>query len=268
MSGGVIRFLAAAVFSSGLIAADLRLGAFDSLRGQMSLALTPFRYAAELPQQLWSATGDYLSARSDLLAEKSELEERLSEQSARVQSLDFFVAQNDQLRALLNLKERIPGRWISADVRRETSQLRQSRIYLQLGVRDGVLPGMTVVDDAGIVGQVVRADAGRSAVNLLSNPRQWIATRVRRTGQLAIVRGAGDGEMEIYSMPGGADLRPGDQLIADGGAFPPGYPVGEVKTVSRGVRYLSASVSPSSDFYEHRTLLIYAEGLPLAEDRS
>ncbi len=200
---------------------------------------------------------DYFSSRAALLDEKKELEEKLLRQTVQISSLNFFVAQNDELRRLLALRERAPGDWTAADVRQETSQLQQDKIYLNRGVGDDVLPGMTVVDENGVVGQIVRAAADNSAVNLLVHPGQWIAARVRRTGQLAIVRGSG-GAMQIYSMPGNSDLRPGDELLAEGGVFPAGYPVGKVLSVSRGVRYLDASVAPASDFYGRRTLLVYA----------
>lgn len=264
--GGALRFLAAAVFSASLIFADLGLNLFGPLRGGMSLLLSPFRFAGALPSRTTEAVRDYFRGRTLLLEEKKSLEKQLLEQSVRISSLDFFVAQNRELRALLELKERLPGEWIAADVRQETSQLQQDRIYLNRGVNDGVLPGMTVVDERGVVGQVVRTAGDNSAVNLLVNSRQWISARVRRTGQLAIVRGGG-GTMEIYGMPGDSDLRPGDVLIADGGVFPDGYPVGEVAEVSRGVRYLSASVSPAADFYGRRTMLIYVAHLPRGDVR-
>lgn len=259
--GGFLRFIAAVLFSASLIVADLQFHAFDPLRGNMSLALVPFRYVGGLPAQTFTSIRDYFRGRTGLLEEKRKLEEQLLQQSVKIGSLDFFVDQNDELRTLLALKQRVPGEWIAADVRQETSQLQQDRIYLNRGVDDGVLPGMTVVDEQGVVGQVVRADGDNCAVNLLVNSRQWIAARVRRTGQLAIVRGTG-GNMEIYAMPGDSDLEVGDELIADGGVFPDGYPVGAVLDVSRGVRYLSASVAPASDFYDHRTLLIYVAQLP------
>ncbi|MBE8159017.1 MAG: rod shape-determining protein MreC [Betaproteobacteria bacterium] len=258
---GFLRCAAALLFSAGLSAADLQLHAFDSLRGGMSQILSPFRFAGELPLQTATAVGDYFGARAQLLQEKKELEEKLLRQTIRIESLDFHVDQNDELRGLLALKERVPGDWLAADVRQETSQLQQDKIYLNRGVSDGVLPGMTVVDELGVVGQIVRAGAHASAVNLLVHPRQWIAARVRRTGQLAIVRGNGGG-MEIYSMPANSDLAPGDKLIADGGVFPAGYPVGKVLSVRRGVRYLTAAVAPKSGFYRRRTLLIYLTRAP------
>ena len=260
-----VRLTIAVLVSATLMVADLHLQAFDSLRGGMSLVLTPFRDTAQIPWQVAAAVSDYFGARTRLLEEKRQLHERLLRQSVRISSLDFFVAQNDELRSMLSLQQRLAGDWIAADVRQETAQVQEDRIYLNRGVADGVLPGMTVVDEQGIVGQIVRADAKSSVVNLLANPGQWVAARVRRTGQLAIVRGAGGGEMQIYSMPDNADLTAGDELIADGGIFPAGYPVGTVTEVLHGVRYLSALVEPASDFYGPRTLLIYIKQLPQAE---
>lgn len=262
---GFLGFAAALSFSAALSAADLRFHAFESLRGGMSQILSPFRYAGELPLRAVSAARGYFGSRAELLRQNKELEEQLLRQTIRINSLNFYVEQNDELRAMLALRDRVPGDWIAADVRQETSQLQQDRIYLNRGAGDGVFPGMTVVDEQGVVGQIVRVGAADGAVNLLSHSRQWVAARVRRTGQLAIVRGGG-GAMEIYSMPANSDLEPGDELIADGGVFPAGYPVGKVSSVRRGVRYLTAPVAPASEFYGRRTLLIYKTEPPEAEE--
>jgi rod shape-determining protein MreC len=226
----------------------LRLQAFDALRGGMSLVLTPMRYTAELPTKISQAITDYFSSRQALLEEKMALEEQLLQQSVRISSLDFYVSQNNELRVLLDLKERLSGEWLVADVRRETSQLQSDRIYLDRGVNDGVLPGMTVVDRNGVVGQIVRADADNSAVNLLSHPRLWIAARVKRTGQLAIVRGTGGENMVVDSLASGANLRIGDELTADGGIFSVGYPECNQTRLSRGTLFIRAVIEHSSDF--------------------
>ena len=122
------------------------------------------------------------------------------------------------------------------------------RLSLDRGQRDGVLPGMAVVDEMGVVGQVVRVEADASVVNLVTDGEQWLACRVKRTGALTVVRGVGDGggELAVEFMNKDADLRIGDELIADGAAFPSGYPVGEVVSVDRpaGDIHLNARVRP------------------------
>ena len=260
----IFRFSLAALFSLSLVVADIKLQAFDSLRSHLSLFLTPFRYIGRLPTNIYEGAIFYVTSRQQLVEEKQQLEAQLLQQTIRMSSLDFFVAQNDELRSLLALRDRVDGAWIAADIRQETSLLQQNRIYLNKGVENGVLPGMGVVDENGVVGQVIRADSDNSALNLLAHPRQWIAVRVRRTGYFAIVRGTGGG-MEIYSIPSNADLQEGDELIADGGVFPSGYPVGVVSSITRGVRYLQASVTPASSFYGHRSLLVYVTQLPASE---
>ena len=252
-----MRFVAAAGFSVILIIADLYGQTLDSLRGDLSRALYPFRYTAELPKRAYVSARDYFLFRENLLAEKQALEEKLLRQTVKLNSLDFFVARNHELRTLMRLVPRLDGRWIAADVHPEIARIRQNQIYLNRGADDGALPGMTVVDEKGVVGQIVRVGASSSEVNLLSNTQQWIAVRVERTGQLAVVRGAND-ELEIDSMPSNADLRPGDVLRAEGGVFPGGYPVGTVREVSHGVRYVSARVQPTSGFYQRQILLIYS----------
>lgn len=253
-----LRFVAAVGVSVLLIIADVQWRAFDELRNDLSKVLQPFRYVAELPLRVYDEVREYFGFRENLINEKRALEEQLRQQTAQLNSLDYFVERYQEMRRMLNLSTKTLGdNWIAAEVRSELARIQQNNIYLNRGVDDGVLPGMTVLDEQGVVGQIVRVEANESEVNLLSNAQQWIAARVERTGHLVVVHGTGEDMLEIDSISGNADLRLGDLLRAEGGVFPPGYPVGTVEEISRGVRYLNAQVRPASDFYRRQVLLIY-----------
>lgn len=265
--GALVRFILSAVLGGALLYADIGLGAFDQLRGGMAAVLTPFRAVARFPENAMGAAAAHFRDREDLLAERDALNARIREMRVRANSLDFFAAQNDDMRRILNLRRGLGGEWIAAEVAAGGRRAFAGKISLDRGQRDGVLPGMAVVDEMGVVGQVARVEADAGVVNLITDGEQWLACRVKRTGALAVVRGVGDGggELAVEFMNKDADLRIGDQLIADGEAFPPGYPVGEVVSVDRppGDIHLSARVQPRAKFSENRILLIYASGAEL-----
>ena len=89
-----------------MIVADLHFDAFAELRGKMSVALTPFRAVADLPGKTYNTTTDYFSSRTNLVEERDGLREKLIRERVRLQSLDFFVTQNQRLRDILKLSER------------------------------------------------------------------------------------------------------------------------------------------------------------------
>ena len=263
--GGLLRFALCLLLGGALFYADSERGAFDELRGRMSVILAPFRAAARFPENLAAAASAHFRDREALLAERDALQAEIRKMRTRVNSLDFFAAQNDELRGMLRLRRRHEGEWIAAEVAGDGRRSSfAGRLSLDRGQRDGVLPGMAVVDELGVVGQVTRVEADASVVNLVVDGDQWLAARVRRTGALAVARGVGDGggELSIEFMSRDADLRIGDELAADGGAYPPGYPVGQVVSVDRpeGDIHLTARVRPRARFGENRVLLVYASG--------
>ncbi len=255
----LLRFFAALLFSCALIVSDLHFGAFAGARAQMSTLVAPFRLAAELPVRIADGARDYLAQRETLVRERDELRLLLAQEKVRLRSLDFFTAQNDELRARLNLAGR-GGEWLAADVARSIAHPHSGRIRLNKGLDDGISAGMAVVDNDGVIGQVVRVDSSASVVRLLSDANQGVAARVRRNRLLVVLRGAGDGSGELIAeyIARTADLRAGDELVADGGLFPPGHPVGTVIERERGVPYDRARVEPSAAFSSSRVVLIYA----------
>ena len=262
--GALVRFVLSVLLGGGLLYADIGMGAFDQLRGHMAAALTPFRAVARFPEDAVGSVAAHFRDREDLLAERDALKAQIRKMQVRANSLDFFAEQNDELRGLLNLRRELRGEWIPAEVVADGRRAFAGRLSLDRGQRDGVLPGMAVVDEMGVVGQVVRVEAEASVVNLVTDGEQWLACRVKRTGALTVVRGVGDGggELAVEFMNKDADLRIGDELIADGAAFPSGYPVGEVVSVDRpaGDIHLNARVAPRARFGRNRILLVYDSG--------
>ena len=262
-SNHLVRFLAALFISVGMIVADLRFDAFADLRGIMSVALTPFRIVADLPGKTYNTAVDYFSSRTKLVEERNVLQEKLIRERVRLQSLDFFVTQNKRLRDILDLSESAEEKWIAADISRNVANPQSERIYLSKGLEDDVAAGMGVVGIKGIIGQIVRVDAHTSAVNLLSDANQWIASRNKRNGLFAMLRGIGDGSGEMIAeyLPENADIKVGDTFVADGGLFPAGHLVGMVISVTPDVSYLRVRITPTEDFFTHKTVLIYSSDI-------
>lgn len=261
----IVRFVIAALFSGTLIVGDLHYSAFDHLRGNMSLVLVPIRAAAALPGNALDAVYDYFRGRTALLEEKAQLEQQIAQEAAHLQSMDFYLQQNDELRQLLDLKRRRGGTWVAAEVVRNVSQAAQQRVLLNKGLADGILLGQAVVDEAGVVGQVVRADLNTSVVGLLTAPGQWISTRVRRNNLLVLLRGDSSSRLEMEYVTNDADVREGDVLLADGGVFPPGYPVAVVESLEEGAMYKQGGARPLFDFSDNNFALLY---LPLSAQRT
>lgn len=255
-----VRFFVAALFCAALIVGDLYFAAFNHLRAGMSLSLVPFRFAASLPGNVWEGVYNYTRSRDALLDEKQRLERRIVEEGAQLQALDFYKRQNRELRRMLDLKRRGEGKWLSAQVERDVSQSGARRIFLDKGLANGVLLGQVVVDESGVVGQVVRANVDTSVVSLLTDAGHWVSTRVERNNLFVILRGDGGRLLTLEYITNDSDIREGDILIADGGLFPPGYPVAVVESLEDGAVYKQGSARLISNFSDNLYALLYIPG--------
>lgn len=254
-----LRFLVACVASAALVYGDLSHNVFADVRQGVSLVLLPFRAVADLPQSTYQLTANYLADREHLLAQKTQLEQTLLESRVRLQTLDYFISQNRALRRLLEVQEATAGQWVAARVQTNIAQPLVERIYLNKGTGDGIGVGMGVVDPDGAIGQVVRVDTNTSAVNLLTDGKQWVATYNARTQLLVLLRGDGGERLVVEHASKDADIQTGDRLLAAlGSVFPPGYPVAVVDSVAAGALYLAVTAKPLSNFWDNDTLMVYA----------
>jgi rod shape-determining protein MreC len=264
--GLVIRFAIAFAAACGLIAADVYRGAFDGARRQLSLVIAPLRGASRLPILAIDVVGDFFSSRAALIDERDALAARLLKAEGRLVRADFLAGENRRLRELLNARAAMDDGAEVAEVVNTASLPFAERVLLDKGARDGLAAGQGVFDLAGVVGQITRADADGSHVTLLSDARMWTATRIARTGLLAIARGSGDGKglLDLQFLAADADLRVGDALLTDGGGgvFPPGLPVADVISVRRvpGAAFLRAQARPRARFAQNRALLVFTGG--------
>src|SRR5690554_5274045 len=106
------------------------------------------------------------------------------------------------------------------------------------GSSSGIQPGMPVIDEGGIVGQIVRVTPFTSEAALLTDDQVSIPVQVLRNGLRLIAFGGNvSGKVEVRYLTDDVDIEPGDTLITSGigGLFPAGLPVARIDQVERDV---------------------------------
>lgn len=126
-------------------------------------------------------------------------------------------------------------------------------VTIDLGTRDGVRTGMTVVNGDGLVGRVRRADPYTAVVLLAVDPLSAVGSRLEGSGQLGLCTGDGLHAMRLQLLDPQARVAVGDRLVTGPygqTTYAAGVPVGTVRAVSRstGVLVRTAQVQPSVDF--------------------
>ncbi len=189
------------------------------------------------PEQLWG----WLPA---TVEESNESERDAAE---RLQN-DLLAAENAELRRLLKAPARgYPKGALTADVVARDPRGWMSGITINLGREQGLVPGMIVTDGRALVGQVARVQAERSQVRLFTDTTAVAAARIAGGKGSGVIVGHGKSRVEMRYLDPDSGVKAGDLVITSGhdDTFPPGLPIGVVRTVTRPSD--GASVSASVD---------------------
>lgn len=120
------------------------------------------------------------------------------------------------------------------------------------GRQHGVLSGMPVINEQGLVGLVTATSHAAAKVMLLIDRQSAVDAVVQRSRSRGIVRGAHGDDLLFEFVVRDGDVQAGDVLVTSGlgGVYPKGLRIGEVSSVSEADSKMlrTASVRPAVDF--------------------
>jgi len=224
-----------------LMVADSRFLVIEPLRAGLATVLLPAQRVMAVAAQMWEGGGGYLRGLQAAQAAERDAKAALASQAEKAARADQLAAENQRLRALLELRPAIAARSLAAEVMYEASDPYSRKVFIDRGQTNGVIRGAPVINEAGVLGQVTRVYPLSAEVTLLTDRDAAIPVlNVRTQQRSAAFGGAGGGanpSLELRFMAGHADVQPGDLLTTSGidGIYPPGLPVAKVATVDRRV---------------------------------
>jgi rod shape-determining protein MreC len=221
-----------------LMATDNRFAVTKALRSVLVTALSPVQWLALQPVQWSEAVQKHFQSLGDAQFHADAAIHQLTEQTARAGQVEQLLLENQRLRALLGLRERLRAQGRAAQVLYDAADPYAQRIVIDQGSTQGVEPGSPVLDESGILGQVTRVHPLVSEVTLLTDRDQAIPVLNTRTGVRSVAHGQAGSrgqELELRFMAGNADVQEGDVLSTSGvdGVYPAGLPVAKVTSVER-----------------------------------
>ena len=161
-----------------LLVVDLRFKTLEWVRLSVATAVWPLQKAAYLPIDAAGGLGVYFTR----LATIQEESERLRAQALASANLllrqDHLEAENKRLRALLDMRERHPAEGRLAEIIYAARDPFSRRVIIDKGGQQGIAAGQPVVDELGVIGQVVRVFPMTAEVALLTDKEQAIPVQV------------------------------------------------------------------------------------------
>ena len=234
---------------------------FSPLRSASHASMQPIYQVAVGPSYAMSYVEGRLHSKEALRRENIRLQTELLQARARLQIQDHLIAQNTRLKGILSTTQSNTHELLLAEVIGADSNPLKQVVVLNKGKNDGVQIGQTVIDENGILGQIINAYPDTSRLLLITDEQQSVAVVVARTGQRAMVSGGGmPDSLSLDYIFKTADVKVGDELISSGlgERIPAGYKVGTVSDIdtTRTDNFADIKVKPSANFLHSSHVLI------------
>lgn len=267
------RLLVVTLVSASLITitVDYRQGDSGPLSAAGDAALALISPLQEAVSNVTDPVGNFLSTLVRLPAirrENEELKARVAELQRNVSEITSAQTRLNELEALLGLQESFGARieTLAAEVISNGVSNFEWTVTVDKGSSDGIEVDMPVVAAAGLVGHVARVTPGSSVVQLVIDPRSFVAGRLDGSGETGLLEGQGGGDLRMSQVEPETQVRPGERVVTAGYRFggvaeslyPPNVLVGTVSRVLSEDNALEklVTVRPAVDFSALSVVLV------------
>lgn len=266
-----VRLVVFLMLSISLMVVDVRWRVLDTARQTLGMAVYPFQYVMLLPRDVARQFADWLDTAARIRAEDEAERQRRIEVAQLATHAAQLAEENSQLRRLLGVNEQRPDDpAVLVELLYESRTQFEQRLIINKGSLAGLRAGNPLIDENGLVGQVVRTGTVTAEVALLTDRAVSVPVQVLRNGLRAIAFPADEpGKVELRFVPVDADIAVEDVLVTSGlgGWFPAGLPVARIETVApdpvTGYARIVAQPLAGWDRYRH-FLVLRTQGTDLA----
>ncbi len=253
--------------SAALIFFDHKMSSFDTVRGYLQSIVSPLQYIANVPKQVMTWSAENIVTRQQLISENNTY--KINELSFYEQSMQLEIVkqENERLRSLLASPVRPDIKKMFAEILSVDSDPYTHQVVINRGASDGVYEGQPVLDEQGIVGQILHVGASSSRVLLITDVSHGVPVRVQRNGLRLVASGSGRIDLLIHNFVShSADIKEGDLLVTSGlgGKYPEGYPVARISKINHDEtrEFVRVYSHPVAQIDRLRYLLLLSKNKP------
>jgi rod shape-determining protein MreC len=228
------RLVLVLLCSVALIFFDHKMASFETARGYLQSLVSPLQYMANAPKLLMTWASENMITRQQLMTKNKQFKEQQLFFHEQSMELDIVRRENERLRLLLASPVNGITKKMFAEILSVDSDPYSLQVVINRGANDGVVEGQPVIDDKGVVGQILHVGANSSRVILISDISHAVPVRVERNGLRLIASGSGRINRLVHNfVTKSDDVKVGDLLVTSGlgGKYPEGYPVARITSV-------------------------------------
>jgi rod shape-determining protein MreC len=221
-----------------LMVADKRFEVGKIVRLSVATVLNPIANAIATPVLALQDSFKYVDTISAVKMSEQEAHKKLLLQSQRANQVEALSLENTRLRQLLSMKSTLSTPAQAAEVLYDAIDPYSRKIIVNKGSVHAVKIGSPVLDELGVLGQIVRVFPMTSEVAMIIDREQTTPVLNTRTGVRSVAYGnpsAHGDVLELRFISGNADVLAGDILTTSGvdGVYPAGLQVAKIEKVER-----------------------------------
>jgi rod shape-determining protein MreC len=254
-----------------LITVDYRQGDGGAVAAVQRGVLTVFAPVAEGFSAVVRPVGGFFSAIGELGSlrdRNAALEADLRALREQQVSVAELQRENAELRSQLDMRERLGFTTTAAQVIAQPPTSVERSLLIDAGANNGLLPGMAVINEFGLVGKLTEVTQSNARVELLTSPSARYGVRIADTGEDGFLTGSGANPFQLEVLDPEADVQPDAQVVTKlftGTSIPGGVPVGVVEA-RRGPTSRFLTVRPYVDFTRLTTVQVVLDFPTQPED--
>ena len=219
----------------------------------------------------YMAVVDFLTVPRDVASlrqSNTELQAEVARLQTQVIDLQQQVTETNILSALVDFARANPEYSYKAAsvIGRDPSPFLRY-VIINIGSNEGILPGMPVVTDKGLVGRVVAVISEAARIQLVTDAASAVNIRLQASNTEAMLVGSVTGDVSLDMIPQDAAIQVGDVVLTSGlgGNYPANILVGQVVSVRKleSELFQQAAIQPNVDFNRLQFVLIITNFKPV-----
>lgn len=192
---------------------------------------------------------------SDVVAQNRQLRAELGRAQMQGNESSAMLQQLEEVTTLQNLPFVGSIRVVTAQVTTNSPTNFSASFTIARGTDDGLLAGMPVVGNGGLIGRVVAVSAHSATVLMITDATAITGATFGNGHTDVLINGRGvDENVVATAVPLSSPITPGTVFTTSGlsgGLYPPGIPVATVQTVllTPGASTYDFSLTPTADLH-------------------
>ena len=246
----ILLFFILAIFSIGLMSYDHRYQINDNIGQFVSFFNAPIKFIVNTPSRITHNINFYFSNQKKLNNEIKFLQNKINLLLLDAQDTQLLEKENANLRKILQIKELIERKVQVAEIILPNQVNGVAQIIINRGRKDNIEAGSPVINNQGLIGQVIQVSEHTSKIKPITS-NQFAISAVSNKGFInTFISGTGNPYLEIKQLPAYEVIKVGDYFLSSGldEIYPKGIKIGTVSRIipSENAQFNQILITPFS----------------------